>query len=367
MDGKSLAPQVGQRAMDIDIARTIAALLVILEHILDFFPRYGMHVFYTNFNHDASYVLKFIHISIFITIAGILAGLSRRQVNGIGQYARFEQKKFLRLMLPYFSIATLQLLIKMFVPGRGLSEAPSAVLGTLVAPHGGAMPHGWFLVSLMTIFLLWPLMKPLAEGKSFGILLCSLIVVAIIPIPWPEYQGVIQGKICRWPYFDLKRTTWYLPIFVIGFWYGRHVYTQKMPRLWTVFLAGMAFLIAILTYSLTPWPNGVGWLTVSEAIKWAGYLSAGFVVLWLCGIWCRKPGRPQTYLARIGRFSYDVYLLQVIVGHVIVLSVSRFHPGNVLTYILLGAIVITTFLTTMGVGQLIRRSPALAFIVLGEP
>ncbi|MFH1293231.1 MAG: hypothetical protein ABIJ44_03785, partial [Pseudomonadota bacterium] len=130
---------------------------------------------------------------------------------------------------------------------------------------------------------------------------------------------------------------------------------------------GATFLIAIVAHRFTPWPNGFGWLMVSEAVKWVGYLSTGFVVLWLCGIWCRKPRRPQTYLAGIGRFSYDIYLLHVIVGHVIVLSVSRFHPGGVLTYVLLGAIVITTLLTTMVIGQLIRRSPVLAFIVLGEP
>ena len=249
--------------MDLDIARAIAALLVILEHILEFFPRYGMHVFYTNFHHDASYVLKYIHISIFITIAGILVGLSRRQVSGIGQYARFEQKKFFRLMLPYFSIATLQLLLKLFVPGRGISEVPSAVLGTIVAPHGGGMPHGWFLVSLMTIFLLWPLIRPLTEGKLLWPLLGSLIVVAVLPISWPEYAGVVHGRIDTSPYFELQRTTWYLPIFVIGYWYGRNMYRQKQPGRRAVLLTGATFLIAIVAHRFTPWPNGFGWLMVS--------------------------------------------------------------------------------------------------------
>ena len=75
------------------LAITIASLTILV------FAAFGIHVFYANFNHDASYVLKYIHISIFITIAGILIGVSRHRASGIREYVRFEQKKFLGLIL----------------------------------------------------------------------------------------------------------------------------------------------------------------------------------------------------------------------------------------------------------------------------
>lgn len=351
------------RMMGLDIARIIAAFLVILEHMLQFFPRFGMNFFHEDFSRECIYVLKSIHISVFITIAGILIGLSRRQIDGIDSYLQFEHKKFLRLMLPYFSISVLQLLVKVFVPGRGCTEVPSAILGTFVSPHSGGMPHGWYLMTLMTIFLLWPLLKPLADGRAWWTLLAGLITLAVLPIPWPEFQGAIVS----WPYFELNRTTWYLPIFAVAYWYGRYMFEHKEPGLRVVVTGAAVFFIALLGYRFTSWPGGFSWCSLARMVKWLACLSSGFCVVWMCRFCCRKPGKIKRWLSTAGLYSYDVYLLHVIVGHALVLALSRLHPGGVMIYTLVGVMGILTLIVSMGIGQIIRRSDFLAFVILGEP
>jgi len=347
--------------MYMDAARAIAVFLVVLEHMVENSRRYGLISFDGNYQDVfIIYLLKYFHIPIFMAISGILVGTGRQVGGDIRQYWRFERRKFFRLMAPYFSISIVQLLIKAFTPGRDLAEVPAALVGTLVAPHAGGMPHGWFLVSLMTIFLVWPLMKPLLDGRACVPLLCGLIILAISPIPWPTYQG-------RWPYFELDRTVWYLPIFLVGYLYGHRGFSNRRPGILMVLLGAMIFLVAFSAHRFISWTGTFAGPILSSGVQWTGYLAAGFCVLWFCDYLFRNPGRVQVYIARIGRFSYDIYLLHVIVGHVLMLAVTMLHPEGPLIYILPGVIAMLALFIAMGIGQVIRRASWLAFIMLGEP
>ncbi|HOW70145.1 MAG TPA: hypothetical protein PKY77_06035 [Phycisphaerae bacterium] len=73
-------------------------------------------------------------------------------------------------------------------------------------------------------------------------------------------------------------------------------------------------------------------------------------------------------LARIGFYSYDIYLLHVIVGgHPLSLLVGRLRPSAPSVYCWFVAVALATMLIPMVIGRIIRRFPRLAFVALGLP
>lgn len=354
-----------QRRVDWDMARAIAALCVILHHVLQYFPRLGMPFPNAAALRELSLALPYVHMPVFSLLAGAVVAARGRKVRTLGDYAQFERKKFLRLMLPYFSLSILQGTIKLFATARGLDEIKNEVLAVFVVPHGGAMPHGWFLYMLMLIFLFWPLIRPVAESRAVPLLLAVLIGVAVWPIAWPLYHRTLVGQPDSTPYFELHRLSWYLPMFIIGYMYGRHRYSQGRPRGLAVVLAGVLFALGLLSrlQAILPESEDVAF----RATKWLASLSGGFFVILFCGWWGSRPGRTQSILAKTGYYSYDIYLFHVIVGHAMVLALRKLGAGGTVTYVLVPTVVVASALISWGIGKALRRVPPLAFLVLGVP
>ncbi|MCK4624670.1 MAG: acyltransferase, partial [Phycisphaerae bacterium] len=215
----------------------------------------------------------------------------------------------------------------------------------------------------MTIFLLWPMLRPLADSKALLPLLGVLIALAIFPINWPLYKGPANTA----PYFELHRTTWYFPIFVIGYWYGRNKFGRENPRAIAPILTGFIFLAAIAAHRFVPWPGGVAWTTLSRSVRWIGYLAAGFCVVWFCSLWGRKQGRIQSWLANVGFYSYDIYLFHVIVGHAVVLVLIKSGIAAAAGWLIVPVAIALTIFISWVIGYFIRRLPKLAFVMLGVP
>jgi len=347
------------------MARAIAALCVILYHVLQYFPRLGMPFPDAAAMKELVLVLPYIHMPAFCLLAGTMLGVGGKNVRTLGDYGRFERKKFLRLILPYLSLSILQGAIKLFATARGLDEIRNEVLAVFIVPHGGAMPHGWFLYMLMLIFLFWPLLRPVVDSKAMPLLLTVLVGIAVWPIAWPLYYRTVGGQPDSTPYFELHRLSWYLPMFVIGYLYGRHAWSQRRPRVLAVVLAGGIFALGLLSRHPAFLPESE---TVAfRAVKWVASLSGGFFVILLCGWWSERPGREPSILIKAGYYSYDIYLFHVIVGHALVMALRKAGMSGAVTYVLVPGVVVTSALISWGIGQALRRVRPLAFLLLGLP
>jgi membrane-bound acyltransferase YfiQ involved in biofilm formation len=105
---------------------------------------------------------------------------------------------------------------------------------------------------------------------------------------------------------------------------------------------------------------------LGKACQMAGSVSAALAVLWLSGFISRHKGRLAGPLARIGLYSYDIYLLHVaLAAHPLVMLISKLHPGPVATYVLLALAVPVCIGVSLAIGQFIRRLPLLPALILG--
>ncbi len=353
--------EVRKRRSDVDIARAFAQFAVVIHHICQYSSRYGLGTFNSQFGNSLVAIVSFIHIPTFMLIAGIVLAMAGTEFRDIDDYLHFEGKKFCRLMLPFLAISLMHLAIKSVAPGEGMSTGTTALKNMVVAPAGGAAGHLWFLYCLMSIFLVWPLLSRLASGRRLPILFTGLLILAILPIVWPEDQG---GR----PLLGLRDLVWYLPIFTLGYWYGRQSLGARKYGWIAIVIAGCLLVVSLLAYLLISWPEKFLWQTLQRAVRMIGFISAGFCLLWLSGIIATWSNVLRSCLATAGLYSYDIYLLHVaLVGHPLCFVFSKLHLGQVMTYVLFIVLIFVTMIVPIGIGWLIRRVPLLAFVMLGVP
>ncbi|MBN1491080.1 MAG: acyltransferase [Phycisphaerae bacterium] len=356
-----MMPRTSSRQEDIDIARAIAQFIVVLNHIPQYFQRYHLDHLDSTMCRWILTGVNYLHMPTFMLVAGYVLAGGRDDAGSLEGYWRFERKKLCRLILPFLSISLMTLAIKMVLPGDSARGAGASLLGMVTAPRSGVAPHLWFLWCLMSIFLVWPLIRRVIPEHLLPWVWGGLIVLAVWPIPWPTD---VHGS----PVLGLADLIWYLPMFMLGYlcrkrWHRLLAFGAKAALVaGAVALAAMLVVVKADTAGL---PRGD--LTVS-AIRFTGHVAGGLCVLSVAGLIASRTVRPRAVLAGVGRRSYDIYLLHVaLVGHPLVLVISRLHPGPVETYVYFAVALVATMVVPIGIGELIRRVPLLACGMLGVP
>ena len=256
----SLPSGAPSRRGDLDIARAVAALAVILHHIGQYFWLGDFPHFNPAIGRVTVEAVSYIHIPVFMFVAGIVLSLRPPQVADLLEYRRFEFQKMCRLMLPFVAISILHALVKVASPGKAMALLPDQALHSLIAPRGGLAGHLWFLYCLMSIFLVWPLVSTLGR-KHMILLVAVLLGLAVAAVPWP-LDPMDHGH----PLAGLADLAWYLPIYVIGFWYGRSG-ASAVPRSPAVILgAGAVLVAAFWVHVSVSFGETFGEQTISRAI-----------------------------------------------------------------------------------------------------
>jgi peptidoglycan/LPS O-acetylase OafA/YrhL len=355
------------RCQELDIARALAQFAVVLFHVPQYFLRYHVDSFSKDIDNLVSIVCPCLHIPTFMFVAGFLLAMTPGKAQDAAGYLRYEGKKFCRLMLPFAAISFLTLVVKMVIPegttssSLSLRNVPAVLFGSVLTPRVGAAPHLWFLECLMGIFLVWPLLQWIVSDRRIALSLAALAVMAILPIPWPIDKQLASP-------LGLADLVTYLPIFALGFWYRKSVSERWQPGYGHLALAGTVLLGAILLNKFGPWEEGLTSATAARATRLLSYASGAICLVWLSGIINKRTRRFGTVLAVIGLYSYDIYLLHVVTaGHPIAVVVSRLHPGPVAVYAWFVIALVVTMFVPMGIGQVIRMFPRLAFVMLGVP
>lgn len=353
--------EIARRRGDLDVARAIAAFMVVLNHIPQYFVRHGLVYFNAKLAFAIQAVTFYVNFPVFMLVAGIVLGMRPKDIRTLDGYAKFEAKKFCRLIIPFLAVSLMTLAIKIVTPGGGgTAGIPHALLNTLIAPRGGGAPHLWFLYTLMGIFLIWPLFGRIASGRSFPVLLLGMFILGVLPI-WPRDP---EGH----PLFALQDIAWNLPIFALGYWLGQRPIGERGFRPKAFAIAAAVAVAAILVHLLPSWPDGFAAAATVMGVRLIGSIAASLCVLWLCGIVATWNNRVSASLETVGFYSYDIYLLHVaLVGHPLVFAISKLHPGPVATYVLFVVAAVVTMIVPIGIGRLIRRVPPLAFVMLGVP
>lgn len=350
------APDKVTRVSSIDIARGIAIAVIILHHVSQYMVKYNVAHFDADvWSKIISNIINRIDVPLFMTMAGCMVGMSHRRNRGRISYFELVRKKLCRLMLPFIAVSSMHFLVKVFFPGWGLQKALAAFAQSFYAPRLGVAGHLWFLYCLMCVFIVWPLILRVGSRMYF-VVLSLLFILAVLPFRWFD------------PFLDLKSLVWYLPIFGVGYYYGKKIIGSLKPALWMVVLTMAIFVTGVFVlYNFGRQEAFIPRMLINVAAMIMS-ISVAYSMFWISDIIdCRYRalGRP---LSNIGYYSYDIYLLHVIlVGHPLTFLLSKMHTNIVITYVLFVIIIFATLIIPIGFSKIIRRWPKVAFVMLGLP
>jgi peptidoglycan/LPS O-acetylase OafA/YrhL len=193
----------------------------------------------------------------------------------------FLQKKARRLLLPMLTVGTVFVLLQQFISG----DKP--VVDNWFLLHIIPVAHYWFVESLFMVFILVTILekvKFLNNYKTWAIVLFVSAVLYSMPITWP--------------YFSFSGFIYLTPFFLAGMGVQRYnLITIPNRPLALVALLPMVALFSLIYINVLP--------------MWGQRTLPALLIGFAACITLLVLGLKSKLLARIGVFSYSIYLFHV--------------------------------------------------------
>lgn len=230
--------------------------------------------------HRFNEALSHLRMPLFTFISGYVYGY--RPLSG--GLARFLKGKLRRLGLPLIVVGSLFALLQYLTPGTSASHEPVDLWRIYLFPFA----HYWYLQALLVIFALFALLEHAGLPRRPGALLALLLMLGAM-YPYREQLPA---------FFSLRQALYLFPYFLLGVLYYRVL--EPRVRAHARLLAPVLALLCLGYGGLTP---------VLDDAATLSHLSLGFSVLLL--LLAATASLRLRLLARLGMYSYAIYLLHV--------------------------------------------------------
>jgi peptidoglycan/LPS O-acetylase OafA/YrhL len=353
----------GSRAMSIDIARALAMLMVVYEHLLRCYDDSPSPLMPSQTMHSVIHALTFFHMPTFFILAGFCQASSRRSLESLGDYGRFEWKKFRRLMIPYFVVCAVQLAGAIAAGIRSVHDIPSEIYRAIVLPVWGPAGHGWFLVALMSLFIVWPLLN-LISGTRLMLIFIAAALLDIYKVNLSAHFNLDMFQI------DILIT--YLPVFAFGAVICRLNRGKLLgfdpvgfAMITLVASALVALCISLKTSSFleTSPLRPVIYSTASLTAR----ISGGTAIIKLSVIIENSLRSLAGFFCHLGRYSYDIYLYHILTITIMITIIEKLNLSPAMTVVSAVFAYIGAIAAAYAGCRIIRISKRLSSLILGDP
>ena len=285
------------RLADIDRAKGLAILLVVIGHLYRYAPA-------GNEWYDG---LKFhiyaFHMCFFMYISGSVLGYTYKSIRSFAQYWGYVQKRFMRLFPIYLGMGLLVLVGKLvarrFIHVDNVQD--DFLVGLyriLVDPMHSCLTQLWYVYVLLGLAVILPVLME-ATKRRIWLLLPGAVVLRFVPLP---------------DMFALHMFGQYMLFFVLGCWAGQHreKYVPYLDRfgVWAMLLFAASFVLLHIGIEGV-WPGLIIGLWSIPALHVA--------------VRCR-PLATSRGLEELGRCALPIYLMHAIVIGVMKGVVLEFTP-----------------------------------------
>ena len=261
------------RRLEIDTLRGLACVLLVSYHVVGATPSSGL-LLHEGWLRDVNDYLAYLRMPLFTVLSGYVYAARPFSGKALG----FVLGKARRLLIPMLFVGTIFAFLQGLVPGAN-AEVESWYLLHIV-PVG----HFWFVESLFIIFLL---IMPL-ERFSFLSSMPSFLIVFAVSVVLYLFFPITK-------FFSISGVTYLLPYFLFGLWCGRYKVIDSAPRVWAGLMA-LAVLSALALF------GHYEFSTRSVFAIFVGVLACAALV---------GSRMKVALLARIGVYSYTIYLLHI--------------------------------------------------------
>ncbi|MFQ3610379.1 MAG: acyltransferase [Fimbriimonadales bacterium] len=348
------APERTERFTWVEVFRGLAIVEVILHHVSGRFLRVldaegPIWWIVAIFNRTLHYAVPaFLMLTAFVLTLSLL-----RQ----SDYRRYAQNRVLRALLPYLLWSGLYLLYRWWA-----YDAPPRI--EMVDDYifwGKAYFHLYFLAVALQLYLLLPLLMPLARYQPPFWLILVGIVGLTMGIYW------FNRLVYRLPYTG-SFILWYTPTVLLGFWLATQIGRLEtvLKRGWGIALIGaLVGLMLYLPLALAALRGNAVNTFQYQVGNWLYTGGISFVLLavayWLSQL---DSSRIVNFLRFAGRYSLQIYLLHPLI-------ISELDRWGVLIPSLgvrfaMPIYLVLSLTVPLGLAWLIARSPRLSVAFFGR-
>jgi fucose 4-O-acetylase-like acetyltransferase len=334
------------RLHDVDRAKGLAILLVVLGHIVAREPPVG---------NDWYVLLKAaiyqFHMPFFMFLCGLVLGYRFEAPRCLAEYRSFVARKFVRLVPAYVLFGVLVVGGKIAAASLLHVDNPpegfwAGLAGVLVRPASSAASSLWFIYVLFAYYVVVP-MGLRATGDRAGIVLAAAFALHFVPAT---------------DLFLLDRMAEYLPYFVLGIFSARHYedYTGLVDRHGAAFAGGFGLALALFTFT-AGFPEPL----VAAAPVVTSKLAVGLLSIPALHGLVRHTGLARSeFLLILGRYTFPIYLMNTIAIGLAKGLMLRFVPWDGGAFLLYAPVLLAAgILVPIAARKLIlARVPVLAQI-----
>jgi fucose 4-O-acetylase-like acetyltransferase len=299
------------RDENLDTVRGIACILLVFYHVVGAGPNSGLRLApdsgYTVFNETLAYV----RMPLFTFLSGVVYAMRPVQR---GNARRFTIGKLKRIAIPFVCLSLLFAVVQKLAPGTNGEKEWAEIPLTVIWPY----THLWFISALLVIFAIVGVVDYFGLLREPTDIAAVTMIAALLFIFRHGEPGI----------FAVNRALYLLPFFLIG------VAMKRFGWRWAITCALLG--LVSLEIDIT-----IGALCGIALLAWMPVVPA---------------------LAKIGYFSYSIYLF-----HVFGTAASRISLGNVVghppTLLLIGTV--WGIAIPIAIHMLVVRVPYLSWALLG--
>lgn len=298
------------RNLEIDTIRGFACILLVAYHVIGSESTNGLLVADGPYRIIAD-LLAFIRMPLFTFLSGyVYAWHPYRGAMDRGAAGAFIRGKARRLLIPMLVVGSFFVLIRSWTPGTNLTSEPWVLLHLL------PVEHFWFVESLFLIFLL---IIPLEAGgmlKTERRFFAIFILVALAFVSQVEFPT---------NYFSINGVFYLLPFFLAGLASSR--FDLRTEKRYSLLWIGLLLPYAYLAIRI----QSPDWMLERRSLiaLWIGLLSSFLLV---------RSEWQQHWLARIGHFSYSIYLFHVFFTAASRIFLQKLHLTSMPIFVIAGVI-----------------------------
>jgi peptidoglycan/LPS O-acetylase OafA/YrhL len=317
-------------APNIDSVRGLACLLIVALHMVGDNATNGLHLPMTSGWHYAMESIEFLRIPLFTALSGYLYAGQRVTVRKL---PTFWLKKVRRLVVPLVFLTLVTWLLH-FKLHDDLTSLPTALL----FEYG----HLWYLQSLLILFTAISVADAFLRPNTTALVVTGLAAIM-----------TAQSGITITTFFGTAGATYLAPYFLFGIILRERPEWLRNPQSGILSLGIIVVVLLSQQLGMLGFTDGVTLLQLPAAV--AGMAGVVFLLQ-------RFP--QNVLLARIGRYSYTIYLWHVLAGATMRAALQKAGMASVPTLFVISltagvAVPIALYVVA-------RRIPLLSVAVTGE-
>lgn len=335
-----------EKAQWVDIARFLAAFLVVLAHVNGWGSQSNLPIsFY--------YIISRAGVPIFFLISGFLL-LSKDD-----ELFTFLKKRISKILIPFLIWSIVYDVIQsqpFDQTGVTLQSAASMIIRIIRGPRAG---HLWFLYHLIGLYLLVPILRVFVKhthtlGLYYYITLW-VFVMSILPII-EEFTPIQNG-------FEIYSTGGYVGYFLLGYYIGNMENSKKLLH-WGVglFLSGFISSFVIFYFNVPPYDNELIFRSYPSLNIILMSLGA-FILMRIFGE--KSPSSIGEISNRVGRLSFGIYLIHMLILASMQIAWKRlgFEPQSGNPWIVIPLVALVAFSISWIFSYVISKIPVIQKII----